>query len=190
DVGPPVREFASPEELCASTGLETTGCAVIHHPLTDGTTCEVVERLSAAAPGVAVVVVAESPTVARAVQVMRKGAVNVLEWPVANGALRSAVVEALGVAEGRAARVAAVARLGRLSPRHTEVLRHLLSGLPNKAVAARLGVGLRTAERLRSQTLELLGVKTLAEAAELWRDAGGDAARPAAPYAAAGPGQS
>jgi two-component system, LuxR family, response regulator FixJ len=172
EMGAPLVQFGTAADVLAATPPNSTGCAVIEHPLPDMTGCEIVERLSLAAPGLAVVVVAQAPTVSEAVSVMRKGAVDVLEWPVSDSALLGAVSDALKVADGRTARAVAAARLSRLAPRHLEVLRILLAGSPNKAVAARLGVGLRTAERLRSQTLEILGVRTVAEAAEVYRDAG------------------
>jgi FixJ family two-component response regulator len=171
-LGPAVFEVRSLGQIGGETRPQATGCAIVVLSREDAAGCELLGRVTAVAPGLACVVVAEAPTVPETVALMRRGAVDVLEWPVAESTFRPAITEALKIAEGRAGRAEAAARIARLSERHLEVLKLLLAGSPNKAVAAQLGVGLRTVERLRSQALDGLGVRTLAEAAELYRDSG------------------
>ena len=50
-----------------------------------------------------------------------------------------------------------------LTPREREVLQLLAEGLPSKAMAARLGVSVKTIETHRQQVMDKLGIHTVAE---------------------------
>lgn len=62
--------------------------------------------------------------------------------------------------------------IGSLSPREFEVINLLMAGAPNKIVAHRLGVSVRTVEMHRSNALLKLKVKTIPEAIRLTTEAG------------------
>jgi FixJ family two-component response regulator len=170
-LGLPVRVFGSARELLAAVGLAAAGCVLLDPRLPDQSGGELIERLARAAPALAVVVVAESPTTECVVRAMRRGAVNVLESPAAPERLAEAAREALEVSDGRAAEVAqrgdAAAKLARLTGEQSDVLRRALEGVPNKTIAAELDMSLRKVERLRAGAFQTLGVGTLAEAARL-----------------------
>jgi two-component system response regulator FixJ len=51
-----------------------------------------------------------------------------------------------------------------LSRREEEILRGLLAGLPNKVLARRLDISLRTVEMHRANMMTRLGAESLAEA--------------------------
>ncbi|MCF6200252.1 MAG: LuxR C-terminal-related transcriptional regulator, partial [Hyphomicrobiaceae bacterium] len=53
------------------------------------------------------------------------------------------------------------AQLATLTPRETDVLHHLMSGLSNKAIAGRLGLSPRTVEVHRAHIMEKTQVKSL-----------------------------
>jgi FixJ family two-component response regulator len=64
------------------------------------------------------------------------------------------------------------ARLGSLTPREREVLRHLLSGRLNKQIAADIGTVEKTVKVHRSRVLQKLGVRSIAELTRLAGAAG------------------
>jgi FixJ family two-component response regulator len=179
DFGVPLRQFGLARRMLADVPTSATGCAVVSPPVPDGIALDVITTLAACAPALVPVVVTELPTVADAVTFMRQGAADVLEWPVSRHAFRAAVGHALESSGSRTTKAAAVARLSSLSHRHRDVIQLLLTGLSNRLVARRLGLGLRTVERLRAQSLLILGARTLAEAAERIRPAGSDTSAPA-----------
>jgi two-component system response regulator FixJ len=77
--------------------------------------------------------------VSLAVRAMKAGAVDFIEKPILSEAIQNSIDAALAQLtppRGHDLLVtAAVARLGRLSPREHEVLERLLGGFPNKSIA-------------------------------------------------------
>jgi two-component system response regulator FixJ len=113
-----------------------------------------------------------------AVGAMKAGAVDVIEKPYSEPAILHAVREALALtgtgAETRPADPAAAARLAGLTPRERDVLRGMVSGLPNKAIGLQLGISPRTVEIHRANLMEKLACRSLAEAVRLGLLAGID----------------
>jgi two-component system response regulator FixJ len=64
-------------------------------------------------------------------------------------------------------RQSAERRVNALTTREREVLQGLMGGLPNKLLARRLGISLRTVEMHRANMMDRLGVTSLAEALTL-----------------------
>jgi FixJ family two-component response regulator len=66
-----------------------------------------------------------------------------------------------------AASVKETARLDQLTARERKVVELVAAGLPNKEVAFRLGISLRTVEGHRARAMHKLGVRTLPELVRL-----------------------
>jgi FixJ family two-component response regulator len=58
-------------------------------------------------------------------------------------------------------------RFGQLTPRENEVLAHVLRGQLNKQIAADLGINERSVKRHRTSMMSKIGVKSVAELAQL-----------------------
>ena len=58
-------------------------------------------------------------------------------------------------------------RLGRLTRREVEVLRHVASGMLNKQIAAELGIEERTVKVHRGRGMRKLGLRSVAELVRL-----------------------
>ena len=118
-----------------------------------------------------VLIVSGHADVRTAVGAMKAGAADVIEKPYAECAILRAVQLALerGThwADGRAGDPAAAARLAALTPRERDVLRGMVGGLANKAIALNLGISPRTVEIHRANLMEKLGCRSLAEAVRL-----------------------
>lgn len=103
-----------------------------------------------------------------AVQAMKCGAMDFLEKPYEPERLLDVVDRAFHQVEvdsaASAGADAAVAKIAKLSPRETEVLKGLIEGRPNKIIAHELALSPRTVEIYRANVMDKLGVRSLSEA--------------------------
>jgi two-component system, LuxR family, response regulator FixJ len=147
------------------------GCVLtdVRMPEIDG--LELQRRLHARRLPLPVIVMTGQGDIALAVNAMRGGAVDFLEKPFEADALIEAVGRALAQSErlrqADATRTRAAAQIASLTPREREVLDLLVTGLPNKAIASKLGASPRTIEVHRSRVLEKLQVRGLPDLVRL-----------------------
>jgi FixJ family two-component response regulator len=121
------------------------------------------------------------------VEAIRTGALDFLEKPVESErlhvAIASAVARSAADAERGRARAEAQRRLVSLTDRQRQVFDHVVAGAPNKVIAFRLGVTLRTVKAHRQQVMEKLGARSVADLAYMARDLGIDPAAADTPAA-------
>lgn len=121
---------------------------------------------------------AANPSPERIVKAMTSGAYSYLEWPFEPGEVERAVREMLKKAAKelpRARKIAQAERaVARLSPREYEVLRLLIDGTSNKAMARILEISPRTVEIHRSNMLAKLNAASSADAVRIGVYAGVD----------------
>ncbi|MFN7167608.1 MAG: CheR family methyltransferase [Pannonibacter sp.] len=105
------------------------------------------------------------------VHAMKSGALDFIEKPIDLETLRASIDLALEAGRDAASIVArkieAAKRLSKLTVREREVLDRILSGQPNKNVAADLGISQRTVESHRASVMSKSGCKTLPELVRL-----------------------
>lgn len=115
-----------------------------------------------------VVVLTGHGDVSVAVQAMKSGAVNFVEKPYEKQVLLDALSEAFSqldsTARGAVHKAEAEKQLARLSPRELDVLKGLVDGLTNKAIANDLDISPRTVEIHRANLMEKLSVNSLSAA--------------------------
>ena len=117
---------------------------------------------------------ADVPT---AVDAVKRGAFDFCEKPFSDNALVDRVEQALALS----AQVCAARRLQRsmqqrldgLTDRERDVMQLVIEGLPNKLVADRLNISVRTVEVHRARVFEKMGVKSAVELTNALRTAGG-----------------
>jgi FixJ family two-component response regulator len=109
--------------------------------------------------------------VSMVVQAMKSGAADFIEKPFKDQMLLDAVAAAIRrgaeALELRGKRDAAGATLATLSPREREVARLVAQGLPNKLIAAALGISEKTVHIHRRRVMEKAGISSAAELARL-----------------------
>lgn len=102
---------------------------------------------------------------ATAVAALKAGAADFIEKPADPAMLlfsvNSALEHARDVRIGEAARAAAKARFATLTPRESNVLMMVLDGVPNKLIAAKLGINQRTVENHRASAMRKTGARSL-----------------------------
>jgi two-component system, LuxR family, response regulator FixJ len=105
------------------------------------------------------------------VRAMQLGAITLLEKPARNLELWDAIFQALETerqSREQAARVREIhRRLDTLTAQERQVLEMIVDGLPNKAIANRLLVSLRTVESRRKSVFDKTKTRTVAELARL-----------------------
>ena len=113
---------------------------------------------------------ADVPT---AVDAVKRGAFDFFEKPFSDNALVDRIVQAIGQSAAALAERSETthlrAQLGGLTERERDVMRLVVGGLPNKLVADKLDISVRTVEVHRSRVFEKMGVKSAVELANLLR---------------------
>ena len=168
-VGQQVGTFNSATDFLATYDPEQPGCIVLDErmPGMSGHALqkELVKR-GALSP---VIIITAHAEVQMAVDIMRLGAVTLIEKPFRDQMLLDAIAEALKLdTEARARhqnRQSLESRLEKLTPRQREVMELVIRGLPNKSIARELGISERTVELHRSRVLRTMNVKSAAELA-------------------------
>lgn len=134
-----------------------------------------IDRLGAMGVWLPVVFVAQGPTVERAVEAVKAGALDYLALPLEMGSfarrLGAILDEAEEFTERRRREIEARHAVGQLSRREHEVLELLSEGCSNKEIARNLSISPRTVEIHRGNMMTKLGAGHAADAVRLWMDA-------------------
>jgi two-component system, LuxR family, response regulator DctR len=113
---------------------------------------------------------ADVPT---AVDMVKRGAFDFCEKPFSDNALVDRVEQAIRrsqeVLQARDAQRALQARLTELTDRERDVMRLVVEGLPNKLIADKLDISVRTVEVHRARVFDKMEVKSAVELANLLR---------------------
>jgi two-component system response regulator FixJ len=162
--------FDRPEAFLRAAETFKTGCVLLDVRLPGMNGLDVQARLLEMRSDLAVIVVTGQGDIQTAVRAMKLGATDFLEKPYSDHALLGSI-EAAFRKERYSDRDRDIAdaarRIATLSPREREVLDGLLAGQPNKLIAYRLGISVRTVEVHRARMMERLGMRQLAEVIRL-----------------------
>ena len=113
---------------------------------------------------------ADVPT---AVEAVKRGAFDFCEKPFSDNALVDRIEQALAQSAAALVRRAEASevqlKLNALTERELAVMRLVVSGLPNKLVADRLDISVRTVEVHRARVFDKMGVKSAVDLANLLR---------------------
>ena len=130
------------------------------------------DELSRRGVGLPLIIITAHGEVSSAVTALRAGAVDFLEKPFDDEVFLRRVHEALqrdaDQRRDRSAAISARVKLARLSPRERDVAGLMVEGCANKAIANRLGIGVRTVETHRANILSKLDIRTIPDLLRLW----------------------
>jgi FixJ family two-component response regulator len=147
------------------------GCAVVDLILPDRSGLDVLRELAARGSRMPVVFMSGLARATEAVSALKLGSLDFVEKPFATADMVAAIRR--GLEADRALRqrtrnqVDLRARFAGLTPREHEVMQLVVDGLPNKAIAARLGVSPKTVEVHRAHVMQKTGADSLAELVKL-----------------------
>ncbi|QDU97808.1 response regulator transcription factor [Lignipirellula cremea] len=163
--------YSSGEKLLEQFKPNRQGILILALDLPGIAGIDLLLHLTQLAPYLPVIAVSQRGDVSTAVKAIKSGALTLVEKPVTADAILEALAEAFQYqhrcrrAESKRQKVMRL--MHSLTSKEREVLDRLVEGMPNKQIARRLDIGLRTVELRRSNILKKFGVKSLAEAVKI-----------------------
>jgi FixJ family two-component response regulator len=165
------RCYLSAEKFLREAPCDRPGCVITDLLMPEVSGVELQQRLIAEQSPLSVVVVTGVADVPTTVALMERGAVTLLEKPYNHDDLVRAVERGLAASRERWLQKqdeqSVLDRLATLTEDEYRVMECMLAGQPNKAVAHRLELSMRTIDRRRQAVLEKMRVRTATELALL-----------------------
>ena len=162
-----VRAYASAESFLAEYDEQQPGVLIVDVRMPGMSGLELQEQLIARKSTMPVVFITCHGDIPMAISTMKKGAVDFLEKPFDETALREIVGRMFEQANQRLTQAKAVrqheAMLARLTSREQQVLERIVAGRLNKQIADDLGISIKTVEAHRANIMEKLQVTTVAD---------------------------
>jgi FixJ family two-component response regulator len=164
--------FTTESFECASAYLardryDGNGCMLLDVNMPDMSGMQLQKQLNALGNNLPVIFLTGHGDIAMSVQAMKLGALDFLTKPVDESDLIKVVRQALehhqSLKQDRAIEASVTSRLATMTPRESEVLAELITGAPNKIVADRLGIAVKTVKVHRAQVFLKMGVRSVAE---------------------------
>ena len=166
-----VEAFSTAVDFLAAYNGHRPGCLLTDHRMLGMTGVELLESLREKGVSLAVIVMTAYADTELTVRAIRGGAVTLLEKPFSNTALWNAIHKALSEDQIQHADDekinGIVDRLNSLRAKELDVLKLIVKGATNKAVALQLDVSVRTVEGRRSNIFEKMDVTSVAELVQL-----------------------
>jgi two-component system response regulator FixJ len=166
-----VRCYSGALAFLADWQEDRTLCVVtdLKMPVLSG--LELQQRLREMASVVPLVVLSGHADVRTAVRMMEDGAISVLEKPYDPvefvQVVQRAVTRGVQTRSEKQNTLSIISRFQQLTVAERQALDLMLTGLPNKAIALRLDVSMRTVDRRRRTVMSKMGVDSISELAML-----------------------
>lgn len=159
--------YRSAEDFLESCDLDQPGCLIMDVELPGISGLDLQKHLHEEAIDLPIIFVTGHGSIALASRGFRMGAVDFMERPYDSWNLLDRIRAAIQldaanrIEKAELNRIAA--RIDALSPPERQVLQLLIEGLPNKAIAAQLGVAQRTVEDRRARIMQKMAIRSVAE---------------------------
>jgi RNA polymerase sigma factor (sigma-70 family) len=175
-VGLRVQLFASAEEFLRCQRPDTDSCLVLDIRLRGMSGLDFQGKLADSDISIPIIFITGHGDIQMSVRAMKAGAIEFLTKPFRDQELLDAIQVALKKDRDSRQRSAEVAQLetrfASLTPRERQVLPLVVSGLPNKQIAAELGISEATTKVHRSQLMRKMRAQSLPDlvrmAAKIW----------------------
>lgn len=162
-----VECYASGQEFLDRYAHDRPGCVVLDLRMPQLSGLEVIQELAERKIDVPVIMISGHGDISAAVSAMKQGAIDFLEKPYRGAALMDSVRRAIDLdqrnREAAAQRNQLLARYETLSDVERNVLRLTAAGKPDKAIALKLDLSLRTIQLRRASLMQKLHANTRAE---------------------------
>jgi FixJ family two-component response regulator len=169
--------FESAEKFLASYDPAAIAVAILDVRMPGMSGLELQEELIARKATFPIIFITGHGDVPMAVNTMKKGAVDFIEKPFDQAALKALVDRLLVEARERAAaserQRMSEALLAKLTPREEQVLERIVAGRLNKQIADDLGISIKTVEAHRANIMDKVNAKTVADLMRIVLSGGG-----------------
>jgi len=159
--------FESAEKFLAEHDPEAIAVAIIDVRMPGMSGLQLQDELIARKASYPIIFITGHGDVPMAVSTMKKGAVDFIEKPFDQAAVKTLVERMLGEARSRAAesenRRLNEALMSRLTAREQQVLERIVAGRLNKQIADDLGISIKTVEAHRANIMGKLNANTVAD---------------------------
>ncbi len=159
--------YDSAEAFLDKADLNRPGCLIVDIRMQGMSGLELQQLLNERSSKLPVIIITGHGDVPMAVQAMKAGAVDFLEKPYDNQLLIARIrqcLQQISKEQDKENRVAkAKSRLAQLTPRELEVMKLLVAGKHNKAIADDLDISVRTAEAHRAKVMKKLHAESLSD---------------------------
>jgi two-component system response regulator FixJ len=176
-----VSDFNSAEAFLSGADLTEPGVLLLDQRMEGMSGLELQKELGRCDIDMPVIFITGHGDIPMSVIAMRSGAITVLEKPFNNRQLIQSIEEALVLLKKNTAVHELQAdirnRFGTLTPREQEVMKHVVRGLANRAIAELMGLSNRTIEVHRSKVMKKMRANTLPELVLMAPACGMDPAR-------------
>ncbi len=171
----PAKAFASAEEFLAAYTGQRPACIVSDQQMPGMTGIDLIDWLRERNLTIPVVMVTAFPDTQSTVRAVRSGAINYIEKPFRTEELWNGILEGIRLDQSHcirdAERIEAKRKVESLAESEAQVAELLLDGHPNKVVASRLDVSLRTVEARRASIFKKFDVSSIAGMVQTWLSA-------------------
>jgi two-component system, LuxR family, response regulator TtrR len=159
--------FESAEKFLTGYDPEAIAVAIIDVRMPGMSGLQLQDELIARKASYPIIFITGHGDVPMAVSTMKKGAVDFIEKPFDQAALKALVERMLGEARVRAAesenRRLNESLMSRLTAREQQVLERIVAGRLNKQIADDLGISIKTVEAHRANIMSKLNANTVAD---------------------------
>jgi len=166
-----VKAFADGQSWLNVEAYQSPGCVLLDYSMPGKTGLAVLQEMQQRKSSHQVVMLTGEGNIAIAVQAMRSGATDFIEKPARFKDLELAITSAAerltDVIKAHQRTEDAKAKIALLRPREQDVMMGLVEGDPNKIIAYKLGLSVRTVELYRAGLMDRLGVDSVAEVLKL-----------------------
>lgn len=172
-----VETFTSAQDLLQREKYSGNGCLIVDLRMPGDSGLDLQAKLNQHDYTLPIIFMTGAGDTESGVNAMKGGAVDFLPKPVENETLFAVIADA--IERDRRARnlfdrrVSARDRVARLTDREEEVMRLVVTGMPNKIIAYRLGISEKTVKAHRGQAMKKSGAKSIVDLATISELAGG-----------------
>jgi len=164
-------EYGSADEFLDHFEPGRAGCVVTDLRMVGMSGIELQQRLRELCGLLPIIVVTGHADVATTVQIMERGAITLIQKPFGEREILEAIKRALHVnaanLERRKRWQSYQQRLAGLTADEKDVMKLMVEGEPNKAIARRLCISARTCDRRRRSVLDKMGVDSIPQLATI-----------------------
>jgi two-component system response regulator FixJ len=163
----PVKTFSSAERFLEERDAESPGCLIVDLKMAGMSGLDLQRELRRRGDEIPVIALTGYASVPAVVDALKHGATEFLQKPVDGEVMLAAVQRALAFDARRRSedrkRQNLCERVGRLTIREREVLRHVVNGSTSKEIATRLSVSHKTVDAHRAKIMQKMNVESVAQ---------------------------